>query len=79
MKTEPEDFTLLKKISSQTGGSLHIFHTKEELNALDFEKLLSENKISETAKNKSTISDEKLSKIYKEIEVTNDSLAVIFK
>lgn len=79
MKTEPEDFTLLKKVSSQTGGSLHIFHTKEELNALDFEKLISENKTLKITKNKSNISNDKLSKIYKEIEMTNDSLAVIFK
>lgn len=77
-KAEPFDTSQLEKIATKTGGTFKILYTKEELNAFDFQQLISEAKTLKIEKTLSKEDHEKLSKIYKEIEITNDSLAVRF-
>lgn len=78
MKAEPADSTLMKKISSETKGNFKLFYTKQEIQKFNFSSLL------EMAAKKNNmispkINDNKLSKIYKEIQKTNDSLNIIFQ
>ncbi|EJL74051.1 vWA domain-containing protein [Chryseobacterium populi] len=79
-KVEPFDYSQPKKISSITGGVLNTLHTKEELLKFDFNKLISESQ-NQKKVNRKTLSqpeNEKLSAVYHEIELVNDSLAIRF-
>ena len=72
------DSTQLKHISSETGGIFKTFYTKDEFTKYDFNTLISQ----EEHLNKKAIPEinsEQLSKIYKQIEKANDSLAIKFK
>jgi hypothetical protein len=78
MKAEPADSTLMKKISSETKGNFKLFYTKQEIQKFNFSSLL----VMAAKKNNMIspkINDNKLSKIYKEIQKTNDSLNIIFQ
>lgn len=78
LKAEPADTIQLKKISTETGGTFKLFYTKDAIQKFNFSQLLSEKGNSNIKKIPSKISDDKLNKIYREIEMSNDSLAVIF-
>lgn len=72
------DSTQLKQISSETGGIFKTFYTKDDFTKYDFNTLISQ----EAHSNKKAtpeINNEQLSKIYKQIEKTNDSMAIKFK
>lgn len=78
IKAKPIDSIKLKKISYETGGTFHVFYTKEEIRKFNFNQLTLKNKDVKPLKTSSSITVEKLSKIYKEIEMSNDSAAAIF-
>lgn len=77
LKVKPADSTLMKQISSETNGDFKLFYTKQEIQKFNFSSLLEM-----AAKKNNTISpkinDNELSKIYKQIQKTNDSLKIIF-
>ncbi|WP_073294177.1 vWA domain-containing protein [Chryseobacterium polytrichastri] len=78
-KAKPIDTKASREISSKTGGISSIFYTNKELNNFNFQQLLSKVQAFKFKKYLYKTDRDKLSKIYKEIEMTNDSLAVIFK
>lgn len=78
LKAEPADSTLMKKISSETKGNFKLFYTKQEIQKFNFSPFF-ENAKPENKKKSPKINDNKLSKIYKEIQKTNDSLNIIFQ
>lgn len=72
------DSTQLKQISAETGGIFKTFYTKEEFTQYNFNTLISQ----ETNSNKKAapeINNDQLSKIYNQIEKTNDSMSISFK
>jgi len=79
-KTKIEiDSTQLKQISSETGGIFKTFYTKDEFTKYDFNTLISQDQHSKNKKASPEVNNDRLSKIYKQIENTNDSMAVKFK
>lgn len=81
VKAEPIDRILIRKIISETGGDFKVFYTKKELLKFDISQFISgkPGAKSKPEKNTTKINEQKLSKIYKEIQRTNDSLKVRFE
>lgn len=81
VKAEPIDRILIGKITSETGGGFKVFYTKKELLKFDISQFISEKPgaKSKPEKNKMKSNGNQLSKIYKEIQSTNDSLKVRFE
>ncbi|NML59494.1 vWA domain-containing protein [Chryseobacterium cheonjiense] len=78
MKAEPADSTLMKKISSETNGNFKLFYTKQEIQKFNFSSII-ESSHKENRKVSPKVNDNELSKIYMQIQKTNDSLKIIFQ
>ncbi|MDN4014101.1 vWA domain-containing protein [Chryseobacterium gambrini] len=78
MKAKPADSALMKKISSETNGNFKLFYTKQEIQKFNFIQFF-ESHHKENKKVSPKINDNELSKIYKQIQKTNDSLNIIFQ
>lgn len=78
MKAKPADSTLMKKISSETKGNFKLFYTKQEIQKFNFSSLI-ESPHKENRKVSPKVNDNELSKIYMQIQKTNDSLNIIFQ
>ncbi|WP_267405273.1 MULTISPECIES: VWA domain-containing protein [unclassified Chryseobacterium] len=79
VKIEPFDTVQISKITTKTGGKFQIFYTKKELEGFNFQKFFENTQKAKSENISSTINDAKLSKIYKEIQKTNDSLKLKFQ
>jgi len=78
MKAEPADSTLMKKISSETNGNFKLFYTKQEIQKFNFSSII-ESSHKENRKVSPKVNDNELSKIYMQIQKTNDSLKTEFE
>lgn len=79
VKAEPIDSLLIRKITSETRGDFKVFYTKKELLKFGISRFISEK--SKVISKKMTIkmNENKLNKIYKDIEMTNDRMKVLFE
>lgn len=79
VKAEPVDSLLIKKITSETGGDFKIFYTKEELLKFDISRFISGKSKLISKRINIKMNEHKLNKIYKDIEMTNDRMKVLFE
>jgi hypothetical protein len=78
-KAEKADSIWLKKIASETGGIFKLFYTKDAIEKFNFSQMIAEKKKAQVKKTSSKTNDDEMSKIYKQIEISNDSVAAVFK
>lgn len=79
VKAEPVDSILMEKITSETGGNFKLFYTQEDLLKFNISQFTSEKSKAKPKKMTLKISENKLNKIYKNIQMTNDSMKVLFE
>lgn len=79
VKVEPFDTVQISKITTKTGGNFQIFYTKKELEAFNFQKFFENTQKAKGENISSTVNEATLSKIYKKVQATNDSLKLKFQ